>query len=404
MKRCLLPLLLLLSVSGCGVKDAMTDMFSSSDDNAEPPAPLLEFRTRLNVIELWSEGIGSGTDEQYLKLAPVVANQKLFIVDSDGDLKALDATNGQKLWSAKLKTERDIDSGGFWSRNASTTITGGPGYGENTVLVGTNEGDVVAYAAETGKQLWSAKVSSEVLSAPQKKDNIVVVRTIDGKMFGLEGNEGRRLWIYDRTVPTLSLRGTSAPVIVDDIIIAGFDGGRLAALELRTGRLLWESQVATARGSSELERMVDIDSEPIVIDGVIYVATYQGNVAAIHMESGRILWTKDISTHAGMSADDRYIYLTDDNSHIWAFDRYSGISMWSHEKLHARAVTAPAVIGDYIVVGDFEGYLHWMEKDTGHFVARTQLSDERIIAAPIVVGKILYAFCTDGELAAYTYR
>lgn len=407
MKRSLLACLLLplLLLTGCGgLKDSVTDIFSSSDDTAEPPAPLLEFRTRVNVLELWSENTGSGTDEQYLKLAPVVANQRVFSVDTNGQLKALDATNGKKLWTTRMKAEEEIDDGPFWSRSAKVQVTGGPGYGENTVMVGTNEGDVIAYSADNGEELWRSKVSSEVLSAPQKSDNIVVVRTIDGKIFGLDGQRGRRLWIYDRSVPALTLRGTSDPIIDSDMVIAGFDGGRLAALELKTGRLLWEARVASARGSSELERMVDIDSKPLLIDGVIYVATFQGKLAAVQQQTGRLLWTQDVSTHSSISGDDQYIYLTDESSDIWAFDRYTGTSVWKHDKLHARGVTGPTRIGNYLVVGDFEGYLHWMDRSSGRFVARKNLSKERIIAAPIVAGKILYAYCSGGDLAAYTYR
>ena len=407
MKRFLSLYIVLFLLAGCGgVKDTVTDIFASDDDNVEPPAPLLEFRTRVNVVELWSENTGSGTDEQYLKLAPVVANQRVFTVDTNGHLKTMDATNGKKLWTAKMRAEAQVDDGPFWKRNASVQITGGPGYGENTVMIGTNEADVIAYSAENGEELWRAKVSSEVLSPPQKSNNIVVVRTIDGKIFGLDGNRGRRLWIYDRTVPSLTLRGTSTPVIdrQNDIVIAGFDGGRLAALELGTGKLLWEARVASARGSSELEKMVDIDGAPIIIDNVIYVATFQGNLAAVQMQTGRVIWTEDISTHSQISGDDKYIYVTDEDSDVYAFDRYTGTVVWKSDKLHARSVTGPTIIGNYIVVGDFEGYLHWMDKSSGRFVARKRLSKERIIAAPRVVGKLLYAYCSDGELAAYTYR
>jgi len=407
MKHTIPLYLLLFLLTACGgIKETVSNIFSSDEDGVEPPAPLLEFRTRINVVELWSEGTGSGTDEQYLKLAPVIVNQRVFTVDANGHLKALDATNGKQLWTAKMQSEAQINDGPFWQRNAPVQITGGPGYGENMVMVGTNEGGVIAYSAENGAELWRTKVSSEVLSPPQKSNNIVVVRTVDGKVFGLDGKRGRRLWIYDRAVPALTLRGTSAPIVdkESDIVVAGFDGGRLAAVELATGRLLWEARVASARGNSELEKMVDIDAEPIIIDDVIYVATFQGNLAAVQIQTGRLLWAENISTHAKISGDDRYIYVTDEQSDIAAFDRYTGAKIWKSEKLHARAATGPTIIGDYIVAGDFEGYLHWMDKSSGRFAARQRLCKERIIAAPIVAGSILYAYCSDGELAAYTYR
>lgn len=374
--------------TGCGATKKVTSYFAGGEDNAEPPTPLVEFRTRLNVVRLWSEGIGSGTDEQYLKLMPTVANQRVYTADSAGEVTSLDATNGKPLWSV----------------DTNERITGGPGYGENTVLVGTGEGEVIALHADSGKQQWRSRVSSEILSPPLKAGGTIVVRTNDGKIFGLAGDSGKKLWTYDRTVPALTLRGTSTPLIASGIVVAGFDAGRMAAVELPTGRLIWETSIATARGRSELERMVDIDSEPLLIEGVIYVATFQGQLAAVQLDSGRILWNREISSYAGFSADDSYLYLTDDRSHVWAIDRFTGTTVWRQEKLHARAATGPASVGDYVVVGDLEGYLHWMEKATGDFVARTQLAKERIIVQPTVAGRILYAYCSDGTLAAYTYR
>ena len=384
----ILLVVLLTSLSACGVTDKFSEYLKGDSDNAEPPAELIEFRQRLNVIELWSRNIGSGTDNQYLKLAPVVFNQRLYIADADGEIEALDATNGKKVWS--------ID--------ADTRITGGPGFGENTVLVGTDEGETISFSAIDGKEQWRATVTSEILSAPQKAHNTVIVRTGDGKVFGLSGKRGKRLWIYDRTVPSLTLRGTSTPVIDGDLVVAGFDGGKMAALDVRTGKLIWEASVATARGRSELERMVDIDSTPLIVDGVIYIATFQGHLSAMQVETGRVLWDRDISSHAGFDADQQNIYVTGDKSHIWAFDRFTSTSLWKQEKLHLRGITAPSSIGDFIVVGDFEGYLHWMSKSSGKFVARSRLCKDPIITAPLVVGKIMYSFCSDGSLTAFSYR
>jgi outer membrane protein assembly factor BamB len=386
--RIAVALLLLSLLTGCGAGETIAGWFSKEDKTVVPPAPLVEFQQTINTIKIWSRGTGDGTDEQYLKLSPVVANQRVYVVDTDGDLTAMDATNGDRIWS------KDIDA----------RVTGGPGYGDKMVLVGTGDGDVIAFDADNGKRLWKAEVSSEVLSAPQRSGDTVIARTVDGKIFGLDSKTGRRHWIYDRSVPPLTLRGTGTPVIKDGTVIAGFDGGRMAALDLASGRLLWETRIAAAKGTSELERLVDIDSEPVIINGVIYVASFQGQLAAVQMATGRVLWSRDISSYAGFCVDSGTVYLTDDESNVTAFDRYSGDLLWKQEKLHARAVTAPAIVGDYLVVGDVQGYLHWMSKQDGHFVARNRVSDERIIAAPVVAGRIVYVFDTDGELAAYTYR
>ena len=396
--------LLALALSGCAATEKVTGYFKGSSDNAEPPNPLFEFRPLVNVIELWKKNIGAGTDEQYLKLAPVVVDQRLYVVDSAGNIEAMDATNGKRLWQKKIEASESIDGDSGWFGGADIRITGGPGYGENTLLVGSLEGEVVSLSTENGGELWRTRVSSEILSAPQRDADIVVVRTIDGKVFGLDADDGRRLWIYDRTVPPLTLRGTSTPAIDNGIVVSGFDGGKMAALDVRTGKLLWEASIAAAQGRSELERMVDIDSQPTIVDGTVYIATFQGHMAAVQLESGRILWSNDLSSYAGFSADEQNIYVTDEDSHVRALDRFNGAALWELEDLHIRAVTAPGSVGDQIVVGDLEGYLHWINKKTGEFTARTRLCKKPVIAKPIAVGNIIYAYCSDGKLAAYTYR
>jgi len=374
-------------LSGCSSISDKVTTFMGGEDNAEPPSPLVEIETRVEITKLWEKDMGKGSDEQYLKLVPVYAQEKIFVADNEGEIKAVNSLNGNIIWD----------------QDTETRITGGPGAGDSLVMIGTSEGEILAISGDTGETVWRSRVSSEILAAPQVAENIVVARTIDGKIYGLDAAEGKRLWTYDQSVPALTLRGTSAPVIAGKLVISGFDEGRLAAIELHTGKLVWETRIALGSGRSELERMVDIDAEPLVIDDVIYVATFQGRIAAVTLDGGRILWTRDISSFAGLCADDRNIYITDDNSHVWALDRFTGNSLWKQEKLQARAVTAPASIGDLVVVGDLEGYLHWLDKATGEFVSRTQISDTKIIASPIVVNDIVYSYTSDGTLGAYTY-
>ncbi len=383
--RYLLIALALVLLSGCGTKDYVKNLFGG-EDNTDPPTPLVEIETLAEIIKLWSKDTGKGSTKQFLKLTPSHIQGKVFVADVRGNLLAIDATSGNILW------ENDAD----------LSITGGPGSSETLTMIGSEEGDVLAYASESGDFLWQAKVSSEVLAAPQEAYGIVVVRTIDGKIYGLDAHDGSRLWIYDRTVPALTLRGTSNPVITGDVVIAGFDGGRLAAIELHTGKLIWETSISLASGSSQLERMVDIDSDPVIIGNDIYVATFQGRLASVALENGRITWTRDISSYAGLTSDGKNIYITDDQSHVWALERSSGNSVWKQENLFARRATAPATIGDLVVVGDLEGYLHWMDKSNGQFVARTQVSNSPIIAPPVAVEDIVYAFSSDGTLGAYT--
>lgn len=396
--HCFLFASLLILLSGCGTKKLIENLIGN-EDNSEPPTPLVEIQTLAEIIELWSKDTGKGSTKQFLKLTPDYHQGRIFVADIRGNLESIDATNGKTLW-------RKTGGSGlsFWKSDADLAITGGPGANEKFTIIGSENGDILAYTSETGELIWQSKVSSEVLAAPREAEGIVVVRTIDGKIFGLNAHDGTHLWIYDRTVPSLTLRGTSNPVISGDIVIAGFDGGRVAAIELHTGNLIWEASIAFSSGSSQLERMVDIDSDPVIIGNDIYVATFQGRLASIALENGRITWARDISSYAGLTSDGENIYITDDQSYVWALERTSGNSVWKQENLYARMVTAPAAIGKFVVVGDLEGYLHWMDKNSGQFVARTQVSKNAIIAPPVAIDDIVYAYSSDGTLSAYTFH
>ncbi len=384
--RAIFILAVLLLGSACGAKQYVSELVGGVD-NTEPPTPLVDFITTANISRLWSENVGRGTDELYIKLVPAIMDGRVVVADTNGNISAFDSVSGDSLWRAKSKLP----------------ITGGPGADFSIIMVGTSEGEVVTFLPSTGERLWTARVSSEILSSPRESDNIIIVRTIDGKIFALEATTGERLWVYDRTVPALTLRGTSTPVIAGNTVIAGFDGGRVTALELKTGKLIWETKAAISRGRSELERMVDIDAKPLIFDDAIYVATFQSNVSAISLDTGQTLWKRDIASHSELSADGSYLFLTDDEGNVWALDRFSGSSIWKQEKLLHRNPTGPAVIGDKVVVGDSEGYLHWMDRTSGDFVARTSMSDSAILVQPTVSENVVYAYASDGKLSAFTY-
>ncbi len=374
----------LLFLSACSIGETVKSYFGGTD-NAEPPSPLVEFTATADVDLLWQRNVGKGTNELLSKLSPVILGSRIFSTDINGNVMALNAGDGKIVWRRKTRLP----------------VTGGPGADENLVMLGTSEGEVISLSNTDGKEVWRASVSSEVVSSPRESDGIVVVRTGDEKIIALSAETGERLWVYDQTVPVLSLRGTSAPVIADNILVAGFDNGQVAALSLKTGKLFWEKMVAISDGRSELERMVDIDTRPLIVGGIVYVAAFQANVTALFLDSGQILWQRNISSYTDMAADTAYLYVTDDQSHVWALDRFTGESIWKQEKLQRRNVSAPAVAGNKIVVGDLEGYLHWLDKDSGHFVARNRVTRDPISAQPLVAGETVYVYSNDARLSAF---
>ncbi len=372
----LLSFSLFILLSGC----------SGSKDNTEPPAPLVQFTPTLTVKTLWTAYAGGGTNKSYLKLAPAFYNERLFTASPTGKVRAFNFRDGKQVWEQKI----------------GLPISGGPGVGQGLVLVGSHKGDVVALSEIEGKERWRTQVSSEVLVAPGISQGVVVVRTIDGKLFGLDSQNGEQLWVYEGSrVPLLTLRGMSTPLVKMDVVIVGFDNGKIALLNLQKGKVLWEYAVGVPSGRSELERMVDIDADPLLVNNMIYVTGYQGRTMAIDLAKGaKPLWEKKLSSYAGLGVDFDYLYVSDSNSHVWALNRESGEDWWKQEKLHARNVTAPVSIGDYVVVGDSQGYLHWMRRDNGQFVARQELGDASIRVRPLVIDGKLIAYNSAGKMVA----
>jgi outer membrane protein assembly factor BamB len=375
---------LLAVLPGCGIPEYMSDLLED-EEPAQVLTPLQDFEPSIAIQELWTDDVGEGADALFLKLAPAAAEGTVYVADREGAVSAISIDSGDPLW------ERDTD----------LPISGGPGLGEGLVLVGTSDGEVLALSQADGSLVWTATVSSEVLAAPRIEDGVAVVRTGDGKVFGIDATAGTRVWVYDKQVPVLTLRGTSAPVLSEDLAIVGFDSGALVALEVKTGKPAWEIGVAQPRGRSDLERMVDIDAEPVVYDENLYVATFQGRVAAIELEDGELVWDKTLSSYAGLGIDEDNLYVSDDRSHVFSLDRLVGSANWEQEELAGRSLTAPARAGDFVVVGDVEGYLHWLSREDGQLAARVRLDDERIMATPLIVDDVVIAYTSGGTLGAY---
>lgn len=355
------------------------------EDNAEPPAELTSIEQQVTLTTLWKKDIGGGIKEQFLRLTPIVDGGRLFAVNHDGNVVALDAATGKQVWEAETRA----------------AVTSGAGVGEGLVLVGTADAEVVALNWQDGEEVWRAQVSSEVLAAPTAAEGLVVVQSVDGNLAALDAATGERRWVFDRTVPVLSLRGTSSPLLVPGGVLSGLANGKLVAIGLKRGLPAWETTIAIPSGRSELDRMVDIDSAPQVWGNQVYTVTYQGRVAALNGADGQIQWARDMSSAVGLSIDFRQVYVTDEQSHVWALDRRNGASMWSQDALYNRALTRPVAFGDTVAVADFEGYLHLLSRIDGEIVGRTRVDDAGVLAPPIVVDDILYVYGNSGTLAAY---
>lgn len=392
MRLMLLISLVASLLTGCAAIDGVSesvagikDYFMGGTDNSEPPDPLIEYAPEIKTEVLWRESIGVGAEEQTLRLVPAIANGKIFVADHKGIVQARSLSTGQRLWETETKVH----------------FSGGPGLGNNTVVLGSSDAEVIALKAETGEIIWKSTVSSEVLSVPVIANDLVIIRTTDGSMVALDEKSGGKRWNYERSVPALSLRGNGSPIIVEENVIVGGDNGKLMALRLADGKYSWETSIAIPKGRSEIERLVDLDVDPIEVNGVIYVASFQGGIAAVSELDGDVLWRNEsVSSHAGLSSDTHYLYLTDASSHVAQLDHRSGASLWKQKELQRRRLTAPLAYENYVVVGDFEGYLHWLSSTDGRQMGRVHVTDSPIEATPIVVDNIVYVYAKDGTLAA----
>jgi outer membrane protein assembly factor BamB len=368
------PLLLLL-LSGCSA--------FSAKDNAEPPAELVKLESRLEIDELWDRSF-EGSEEAFLKIAPMLDYERLYVAEPSGEVSALDPETGKTLWSV------DLD----------VPISGGPGVNQGVLAVGTQEAELIVLNAEDGSERWRKRVSSEVLSVPAVGGGLVVCRTIDGRVIAFSSDDGEQRWVYDRSVPVLSLRGDSSPLLTDSLVLVGFANGKLVALDLNSGAPSWEATITVPSGRTELERVVDIDAELKLVEGTLYAAAYHGELAAVSEISGVVLWRREVSSHAGLDADWRQLYITDETDHVWSLDTTNGATLWQQKALHARRLSAPAMLEGNLVVGDFDGYVHWLSQYDGRMLARKRVSGDAIRVQPLVRDGVVYVFDQGGNLTA----
>lgn len=356
--------------------------------DVDPPAELVDIQPKLKVQKLWSESLGGKGDRLRLALQPTVVNGVLYAASHKGEVLALAANSGKRLWRAKTKL----------------SLSAGPGVGDGLVVVGANDGWLVAFDAATGKERWRHLSSGEVLSRPLVADGLVIVRTVDGRLHALAAADAAVRWTVEESVPRLSLRGAAPPVLAQDVVVTGFDNGRLVGVDVKTGDTLWNVSISTASGRTELDRLIDIDAAAQSIGKDIYVVGFQGRVAMLEVDTGQIWWARDLSSYRGLSLGENELFITDAHSVVSALRRTDGNPQWEQSALRQRGLTAPALDNDALVVGDFEGYVHWLNKQDGAVLARTKTDGERITNAPVAADGRVFIQTDGGKLIAFQTR
>jgi outer membrane protein assembly factor BamB len=364
-------LLLGLVLGGCGSKGPQ-------------PVKLVDFKPSAKLAVAWKVSIGDAG--RYI-FTPATFGDSAFAASNRGELLRINTASGKTLWRVDTRAP----------------LSGGVGVGENMVLVGTSKGAVLAYDLE-GKPLWQSKVSSEVLSAPQAAGEFVIVRSGDSRIFGLDARDGSRRWEYQTTPPPLTLRANPGVIIVDGFVVAGMPAGKLVVLNIANGGLVWETVVAAPKGDNELERITDIAGPPLVETGRVCAATFQGRAACYETQKGGQLWARPASSVGSLAADDLSVYLSEDTGSVVALDRNTGASVWKQDKLAYRNLSAPLATKDYVVVGDFEGQVHFLKFEDGSFAARIATDGSGIAAAPKLIGDKVLVQTRKGGIYAISVK
>jgi outer membrane protein assembly factor BamB len=379
-----------LALAGCAWLRELPAQISTgfglweSVDPALKPAPLPSFAPTASAGIAWKASVGPAGDRIF---SPGIARDYVYAASRKGTLSRFAAEGGAPGWS--------LETG--------LPLSAGVGVGEGLVLVGTAKGEVLAYDGD-GQLKWQASVKGELLAAPDAGDGVVVVRTADSRLLGLDPADGKRRWIYQRANPPLTVRSATGVVIYRGAIFAGFAGGKLVALNAASGAVGWEAAVALPKGTTELERITDITSDPVLDDRMVCAVAHQGRLSCFDILRGSLLWTRDVSSHAGLAMDQRRIFVTDDRGAVHALDKERGASLWKQDKLYARRVTAPQRVGPYVAVGDFEGYVHLLSAEDGSFAARVATDGSAIGAQPALLGDDLLVQTRNGGLFAIRVR
>ena len=352
-----------------------------SSSTGPQPAELPRLENEARVRELWSASVGNA--DRFV-FSPALADGSVFTAARNGNVTRFDAARGRTLWSV----------------NVEIPLSAGVGSDGATVVVANEEGEVVALDAQTGKKRWNARVSSEVITAPAVGAGLVLVRSLDNRVHAFGAEDGKRRWIYQRPPSALIIRSPSGIAMDGDNAYAGFAGGKLTAIALGNGGQRWEVTVALPKGGTELERVTDVVGDPVLQGAEVCAAAYQGRVACYEAASGRQLWARDVSSLTGVSLDARYAFVSDDRGAVQAFDRTNGRSLWKQDKLAHRQLSRPLAVGDLVAVGDLEGYVHFLARETGAFVARYKTDGSPVRAAPRAIPGGLLVETQNGALYA----
>lgn len=369
----------------------------SSETDSIIMAPLPQVENQFTPSIVWDKSVGNGVEQFYSELGPVWDGSAVYAADRKGLVKALELDSGKEIWSVDLSKRT-----GFLSANLSALLSGGLTIDGDKIFIGTERGTVIALNKDDGQVVWDVEVAGEALSKPTVSNDLVMIHTSNGQLQALDVNSGEIKWTVNMDTPSLSLRGESAPAVAFGAAIVGGDNGRVSAVLLSQGQLIWQQRISQVTSSTEIGRLNDVDMSPIIDDGKVYAIAYNGTLAALDMRSGQILWKRELGSVNNMVLSGENLYLVDQNDRVLSVRKSDGVTLWTQEELLNRGLSAPEMYNGYLVVGDKEGYLHWLDMNTGGFVAQNKLNSSGIHARPVVASDKLMVQAKNGTVYLLT--
>jgi len=361
----------------------------SKDKDVDQPAKLTDFSATLKPERVWTASVADkGAKPLRLGLGLSIDGNRVYAAGRKGEVAAFDLQSGRALWRTKTKL----------------ALSGGPGSGAGMVVVGSTFGDLVALNPTSGAILWKIRLNGEVLSAPAISERLIAIRTVDGKLHAIAPKDGQELWSTEQQVPRLSLRGTASPVLTGDLVLCGFDNGKVEAVNVSDGSVAWETTISPAHGKTELERMDDVDSTVRVSGPDVYAVGFQGRISMLALDTGQTWWSHDASSFRTLGLDDNALYISSADGDVVALRRRTGAELWRQKALAHRRLSAAVETNDAIVVGDYQGYVHWLDKATGAIAARAATGKVRISNAPVVAGDLMLVVNDLGKITAFRVK
>ncbi|MBK5074546.1 outer membrane protein assembly factor BamB [Budviciaceae bacterium CWB-B4] len=382
-------LLSVTMLSGCSL--------FGGDDDAVKMSPLPQVSNQFSPNKHWSTSVGNGVGEYYSHLRPSWQDGRIYAAARNGQVKAMDADSGSQVWKVDV-----TESAGFFSSAKSPMLSGGVTAAGAHVYVGSENAMVYALNTADGALAWKTLVAGEVLSRPVVSNGLVLVHTTNGMLQALSEADGTIKWTANLGMPLLSLRGESAPAVAHGAAVVGGDNGRVNAVLLDQGQLIWQQRISQPSGATEIDRLADVDSTPVIVDNVVYAQGYNGSFTAMDLRSGQIIWKRDMGSVNDFFIDSGRVFLVDQDDKVVALTLNGGTILWTQNDLLHRQLTAPVLFNGYVVVGDSEGYLHWMDSSTGQFVAQNKVDSDGFLSSPIVAGDRLVIQARGGSVYSYS--